>query len=121
MLLPYSLHMLLRVNLELPGFQDALTEFLPKGMTVDACELDADALRLACRAPIIGKVVLLAKVRVQPGGMSLRGFDLEGAGLAKSMVLGKLRDKISDLDVRRGAMRIWGDSDGSVAYLSWPS
>lgn len=121
MLFPYSMHMLLRVNLELPGFQDALAEFLPKGMAIDSCVLDADALRLACRAPIIGKVVLLAKVRVKLGAMNLSSFDLEGAGLARSMVLGKLRDKISDLDVRRGAMRIWGDSDGSVAYLSWPS
>ena len=113
--------MLLRINLELPGFQDALAEFLPKGMTVDACEMDAQSLRLACRAPILGKVVLLAKVSVIAGGLNLRGFELEGAGLARSMVLGKLRDKISDLDVRRGVMRIWGDSDGSVAYLSWPS
>ncbi|MFK5956269.1 MAG: hypothetical protein QM477_07475 [Planctomycetota bacterium] len=112
--------MLLRINLELPGFQDALAEFLPKGMTVDSCEMDENALRLACRAPIIGKLVLKAKVSVKAGGLSLRGFELEGAGLARSMVLGKLRDKLSGLDVRSGSMRVWGDSDGSVAYLSWP-
>ncbi|MGB0953633.1 MAG: hypothetical protein ACPG31_10430 [Planctomycetota bacterium] len=113
--------MLLRLNLELPGFQDALADLLPKGITVDACELDENSLRLACRAPLVGKVVLTAKVRVQPGKMQLSSFALEGAGIAKSMILGKLRDKLSELDVRRDPLRLWGDSDGSVAYLSWPS
>lgn len=113
--------MLLQVNLELPGFQEALAEFLPKGLQLDGCSLDMQGLRLDARAPLIGKVQLLADVRVTPGRLCLQGFRLEGAGLARSMVLGKLRDKLSELDLRRGSLRIWGDSDGSAAYISWPS
>lgn len=113
--------MLLRLNLELPGFQEALASLLPKGITVDAWEMDAETLRLACRAPMVGKVTLTAKVRVTPGRLQLSGFALEGAGLARAMILGKLRDKLSELDIRRDPLRIWGDSDGSVAYLSWLS
>lgn len=113
--------MLLRLNLELPGFQEALAAMLPKGISVASCELDAESLRLACRAPVVGNVVLTAKVRVTPGRMQLSSFALEGASIARSMILGKLRDKLSELDLRRDPLRLWGDSDGSVAYLSWPS
>lgn len=117
----YSMPMLLRINLELPGFQDALAEVLPKGLVLDGCSMDLDSLRLDCRAPIVGKVKLTAQVRVTPGRLCLQGFALEGAGLAKSMILGKLRERLSELDLRRGSLRAWGDSDGSAAYVSWPS
>lgn len=120
-LLLYSMPMFLRLNLELPGFQDALASLMPKGLLVEGCDLDDQQLRLPCRAPLVGKVTLTAKVRVQPGRMQLSGFALEGAGLAKAMILGKLRDKLSELDLRKDSIRVWGDSDGSTAYLSWPS
>jgi hypothetical protein len=118
---PYSMRMLLSINLELPGFQDALAELMPKGLVLDSCSLDQESLALDCRAPIIGKVKLLAKVRVTPGRLCLQGFRLEGAGLAKSMILGKLRERIAGIDIRRASLRMWGDSDGSAAYISWAS
>ncbi|MHC4824036.1 MAG: hypothetical protein ACYTEP_08475 [Planctomycetota bacterium] len=113
--------MLLSINLELPGFQDAVAELLPKGLILDGCSLDERSLRLDCRAPIVGKVKLTAQVRVTPGRLCLHGFNLEGAGLAKSMILGKLRERLSELDHRPASLRVWGDSDGSAAYVSWPS
>jgi hypothetical protein len=113
------MHMLVQVNLELPGLQEALAGLLPKRVEIEALSFDQRQLRLRGRAPMVGAVSLTAKVKVIPGRMTLSSVDLQGAGLLKALVLSQLRSRLSELDLHSGSFRFWGDCDGSFAYLSW--
>ena len=113
--------MQLLMNLQLPGFQDFLQVHLPKGVILHAICMEDDTLRVDAQAPMLGSMQLHATIRPFEGGLCFQQFRLQGAGLANGLILNQLREKISNLDIRREALRIWGDSDGSSAYLSWAS
>ncbi len=111
--------MKLLLNLQLPGFQDFLQTQLPKGVLLHAIQIEDDKLCLNAQAPMLGQIQLQAAVRPLENGLCFHQFQLQGAGLASGLILNQLREKISNLDLRRGQLRFWGDSDGSSAYLSW--
>lgn len=109
----------LQVNLELPGFDEALAHLLPQGIVLHRLQLTAQRLEAEGRAPVLGRLTLTAKVHVGSGRLTLSAFDVRGAGLMNSMVLSQLQKKLRTLDFRSANLRLWGDCDGSFAYLSW--
>ncbi len=113
------MRMQVQINLELPDFRDALAGILPKGVEISGLHLDGERLELRGRAPMVGSITLTAKVKVIPKRLTLSEFDLQGAKLAKGLILSQLRNKLSGLDFTNGSLRFWGDCDGSFAYLSW--
>jgi hypothetical protein len=115
----YSMRMQVQINLELPNFREALATLLPKGVEISSLHLDCERLELHGRAPMVGAITLTAKVKVVPHRLTLSSFDLEGARLVKGMILSQLRNKVAELNYSSGAIRFWGDCDGSFAYLSW--
>jgi hypothetical protein len=117
--MPYHSRVRVTVDLDLPAFEQALTGLLPSGFTLEGLQLDASGLRLDVRAPMVGRVVLTADVLLHPARLSFQRFDIEGAGMAKPFALGALRRRLADLDTRRGTLRVWGESDGERAHLSW--
>ncbi|KAA3612760.1 MAG: hypothetical protein DWQ01_03385 [Planctomycetota bacterium] len=111
--------MKLRLDLELLQLEQALAELLPLGLKPEALELRDGGLRLPVKAPMLGRVVLTAKTRSQAGCLEFFSFDLEGAGLTKSMVLSRLRRALADLDRRYPPFRVHGDADGDRLYCRW--
>jgi len=111
--------MQVKINLELPEFHEALTELLPKGVEISELQFNGEQLVLHGSAPIVGAIILTAKVKVKPHRLTLSGFDLQGASLVKGMILSQLRNKLAELDYSSGKLRFWGDCDGAFAYLSW--
>lgn len=107
------------VDLDLPAFEEALAGLLPSGFTLEGLRLDAAGLRMDVLAPMVGRVALTADVLLHPRRLSFHRFDLEGAGMAKPFALGALRRRVAGLDARRGTLRVWGESDGERAHLSW--
>ena len=113
--------MRITVDIDLPTFEQALAGLLPAGIELRELELDESRLRMGLRAPMVGKVDLIAQVRVIPGQLTLHDFDLKGAGLAKSVALGAIRQKVAGLDSRRDGLHAWGEPDGERAHLRWGS
>jgi len=112
--------MRLRADLDLPGLEEALAGLLPLGVVPLGLELGPGVLRLRARAPMVGEVVLVARLLQEPGRLTLADLDLEGAGLARGLVLGRLRQAIAGLDRRHGQLHLWGESDGERLHLAWP-
>ncbi|HEX9792357.1 MAG TPA: hypothetical protein VGC54_00090 [Planctomycetota bacterium] len=111
--------MRLRLDLDLEGLEDALAPLLPARMRPESLEIADGRLRLRARAGPLGAVVLLAHVNPRAGGVCLSRFDLEGAGLLKSVALGKLRDRVAGLERTAGAFQLYGESDGSRLHVTW--
>lgn len=111
--------MRITVDVELPGFEEALVGLLPAGIQLRGLKMDGERLRMALKAPMVGTVDLLARVQVDEGRLSLHTFDLEGAGFAKGIALGAIRQRIAGLDEKRGALHAFGESDGERLHLRW--
>lgn len=112
--------MRVRAELDLPGLEDALAGLLPLGVVPLGLDVAPGGLRLRARAPMVGEVVLTAELHQAPGRLTLAGLDLEGAGLARGLILGRLRQAVAGLDRRHGDLRLWGEADGERLHLAWP-
>ena len=107
------------LDLDPEGLGEALAELMPMGIRPRSVRLTAGGLRAVMKAPMLGEVTLVAKVLNQPGELVLFDFDLEGAGIAKALALGKIREKIADVDRVKGPFRVWGETDGERLRVSW--
>jgi len=107
------------IDLELPGLEQAIASLLPKGIRLLGLETRGKQFRASLVAPMVGDCTLTADLQTQMNALSLSRFNLEGAGLAKSFALAALRRKIAEVDQVRGALRIWGESEGEKLQLSW--
>ncbi len=113
--------MQIRIDLALDGLEQLLARLLPLGGKIRpvGLDLDGERLRLDAEAPLVGRVTLVAKVQTGPGRLLLSSFDLEGAGLARGMVLSTLRGKLAELDERWNGLRAWGEPEGERLHLEW--
>lgn len=107
------------MDLDLPGLEQTLAAFLPLGLQPLELHWEQRRLRLDLLAPLLGRVALTADVAVQPGGLQLSRFDLEGAGLAKGLALEKLREAVSGLDRSSRGLHAYGEPDGERLHLTW--
>ncbi len=117
-----SSRMKIVIDLDLEGLERVLGRLLPLGGKVrpTGIRLDMQRLRLRGQAPLLGEVVLVAKVTPSPGRLLLSGFDLEGAGLARGMALSALKRRIGEMDERWNGLRVWGEPEGDRLHLEWP-
>jgi len=106
-------------NLQLPGIEQALAALLPKGVTPLRIHLDQSGFALDAKAPMVGTVHLTAEVSQGDGHLRLHHFLVKGAGVFNGVIETQLHNKIAALDLRRGALRVSGDSEGHSVNLSW--
>lgn len=107
------------VDLDLPGLEEALAEFLPAGIEPISIHFDRQRLRIEGRGPLGMNLALVARVETTLGHMTLSDLDFEGPVLANAIVSSKLRRSIADLDIVRGPFRVRGTSDGKRIVVAW--
>ncbi len=115
----YTADVELRVTLPDLDLGGLAATLLPAGATLEALHLDAAALRLEARAPLAGKVAVVADARFSGPALTLSNFRVEGGMLARAFLLGELQRKIAGLDWQKGAVRAWGESEGDRLHVAW--
>ena len=109
------------MDLDLLGLEEALADLLPTGIKLTKLEVNGQQLRAGLDAPMVGACKLIADLGQSDSEIVLSNFDLKGAGLAKPFALAGLKRKMAEIDLRKGFMHIWGESEGNRLHLNWKS